>query len=84
MTGRARFEANEVVMGRIIKGRVLWDGQKYRFVDVQERWLDWQAAEADALERAAKCADVNDAERMDYIAVLRSEIAAAIRKLKPR
>ncbi len=37
---RSRFEAHEVDKGRMIVGRVLWDGHKYRFADVQDRWND--------------------------------------------
>lgn len=50
--GRGRFEAYECSIGRMIQGHILWDGQIYRIVEVQDRWIDWQACEADTLERA--------------------------------
>ncbi len=46
----------------MVKGRILWDGRKYRIVEEQDRWNDWQAAAEVEVEACAAYLDHRAAE----------------------
>jgi hypothetical protein len=81
MDQRERFEA--WAMGEFgLAALPTRKGDGYRLQGVDDAWAGWQAAEAAALERAAKLIEpTNPPDDWTEYARIKAECAAAIRKL---